>query len=513
MSHTIRYLALLFLVSTVLSQAISPAQKFSAKVSIPTRQVISPPKVKFRKILIKVGANGRAVAQKPAAKLRTTARKVVTTARVAVRAAAPKRVVVRAAAARPVVKKVIRGQVVQKVVRAVPVAKVAAVKRVQVNSTAFAWKNFMNIGGNSVGVSGAAMSAKYIASLFKKLESRAKSADVLYRKSRQAALAIYSKIQAQRNWVKGGINSLKKSADSNLLKSATTLQQILQESNVKPKVVVKKVVRVVRKVAPKSNVRVAVRRAPRRRLAIFVSQEIERKLLNQIFQASTPSRNLADAKLTKQQLLANVNKTRLLANTAAKKVGLALSQLKARQDDDVGKKGLSRRSPGVINTYTSGQYQIKTANVVLQKLLQMWNMARNGMAKARAIRLRTEKEIAVARAVTAKYLTAISQSMASVAKPVARVAARPVARVVARPVARIIRKPAVRVAAPVAVRVVKRVAVKPKVTIKLKGKKGKVTIKVKGKKGKKGKVSKKDKKKADKKKKKADKKKKKADKK
>jgi len=333
------------------------------------------------------------------------------------------------------------------------------------------------------------MSAKYIASLFKKLETRAKAADALYRKSRQAALAIYRKIQSQRKWVKGGINSLKKSADSNLLKSAQTLQQILQQANVKPQAPVKRVVPVIQRAVPKSTVRVNVRKAPRRRLGILVSQTMEQKLLNQIFHASAPARNLP--MLNKQQLIANVAKTRQSAANAANRANQALSQLKVRQDNDIGKPGLSGPSSNLTTATASGVYNVKRANTVLGKLLQMWTMAKNGMAKARAIRLRIEKEIAVARTVTANYLSMISKGMTHIAPQKVAVAGRPVAQVAAK--VRVIRRPTVQPLRPVVVqRVVKKVVAAPK----------KVVVKVK--------LSKKAKKAAEKKKKKVEKKKKEA---
>lgn len=155
---------------------------------------------------------------------------------------------------------------------------------------AIAWKNYPNLGAGSTGglsLSGAAMSAKYIASLFKKLEARAHAADVLYRKSRQAALAIYNKIQQQRTWVKNGITSLRKSADGNLLQSAGALQQILTQANVKPavkkfapKVVAKKVVPSVARVnVRKIGRRLTLAQAPKSK---FADPIMEQKLLQQI---------------------------------------------------------------------------------------------------------------------------------------------------------------------------------------------------------------------------------------
>ena len=118
----------------------------------------------------------------------------------------------------------------------------------------------------------------------------------------------------------------------------------------------------------------------------------------------------------------------------------------------------------------SGLYNVKKANGVLGKLLQMWAIARNGMARARAIRLNIEKEIAVARTVTAAFLSKISKGMGHI--PIQAVAApRPVAKVAAKVAAkvRVIRAPArIPVRPTLAKKAVLRVAAKPKVVVKAK---------------------------------------------
>jgi hypothetical protein len=100
----------------------------------------------------------------------------------------------------------------------------------------------------------------------------------------------------------------------------------------------------------------------------------------------------------------------------------------------------------------------------------MWTIARNGMARARAIRLNIEKEIAVARTVTAAFLSRISKGMGHI--PLQAVAApRPVVKVAAKVAAnvRVIRKPTTIPAPPtLAKKAVLRVAAKPKVVVKAK---------------------------------------------
>jgi hypothetical protein len=100
----------------------------------------------------------------------------------------------------------------------------------------------------------------------------------------------------------------------------------------------------------------------------------------------------------------------------------------------------------------------------------MWTIARNGMARARAIRLNIEKEIAVARTVTAAFLSRISKGMGHI--PLQAVAApRPVAKVAAKVAAnvRVIRKPTTIPAPPtLAKKAVLRVAANPKVVVKAK---------------------------------------------
>jgi hypothetical protein len=100
----------------------------------------------------------------------------------------------------------------------------------------------------------------------------------------------------------------------------------------------------------------------------------------------------------------------------------------------------------------------------------MWTIARNGMAKARAIRLIIEKEIAVARIVTAAFLSRISKGMGHI--PLQVVATpRPVAKVAAKVAAnvRVIRKPTTIPAPPtLAKKAVLRVAAKPNVVVKAK---------------------------------------------
>jgi hypothetical protein len=104
----------------------------------------------------------------------------------------------------------------------------------------------------------------------------------------------------------------------------------------------------------------------------------------------------------------------------------------------------------------------------------MWTIARNGMARARAIRLSIEKEIAVARTVTAAFLSRISKGMGHIPlqavatpKPVAKVTAKVAPKVAAN--VRVIRKPTTIPAPPIlAKKAVLKVAAKPKVVVKAK---------------------------------------------
>ena len=293
MSTFTKWIVLLSVLSTLVCGQITPAMKHSAKVTLPTAASIiqSSPVVKFRKILIKVGANGQKAVVKPATKTTNTVAKVVSTIRRSTGkvGGVVKTIVTPGVKTVPVVQRVIKGAVAVAGKRVV-LARPAMAAPVQIGNP-IAWKNYPVLGAGSKGglsLSGAAMSAKYIASLFKKLEGRAHAADALYKKSRQAALAIYAKIQQQRAWVKNGINSLRKSADGNLLQSAGALQQILTQANVKP--AVKKVaVKVVAKKVIPSTVRVNVRKIGRRRLLLaqapkskFADPIMEQNLLKQI---------------------------------------------------------------------------------------------------------------------------------------------------------------------------------------------------------------------------------------
>jgi hypothetical protein len=294
MPSAMKWIVLLSVLSTFICGLITPAMMHSAKVTLPTAPSVtqSSPVVKFRKILIKVGANGQKPVVQPATKTTNTVPNVVNMMRRnAGNVSGVNTIVTRGVnTAVPAVQKVIKGAVAGK---RVVLTKPAVVAPVQMGN-AIAWKNYPVLGAGSKGrlsLSGAAMSAKYIASLFRKLEARAHAADVLYRKSRQAALAIYNKIQQQRAWVKNGITSLRKSADGNLLKSAGALQQILTQANVKPavkklalkvapKVVAKKVVPSVARVnVRKIGRRLTLAQAPKSK---FADPIMEQKLLKQI---------------------------------------------------------------------------------------------------------------------------------------------------------------------------------------------------------------------------------------
>lgn len=285
-----KWIVLLSVLSTFICGQITPAMRHSAKVTLPTAPSVtqSSPVVKFRKILIKVGANGQKPVVQPAPKTTNTVPNVVNTIRrSAGKVGGVNTIVTRGVnTAVPVVQRVIKGAVAGK---RVVLTKPAVAAPVQMGN-AIAWKNYPVLGAGSKGglsLSGAAMSAKYIASLFKKLEGRAHAADVLYRKSRQAALAIYNKIKQQRAWVKNGITSLRKSADGNLLQSAGALQQILTQANVKPtvkkvapKVVAKKVIPSVARVNVRKIGRIlTLAQAPKSK---FADPIMEQKLLKQI---------------------------------------------------------------------------------------------------------------------------------------------------------------------------------------------------------------------------------------
>ncbi len=132
MPSAMKWIVLLSVLSTFICGLITPAMMHSAKVTLPTAPSVtqSSPVVKFRKILIKVGANGQKTVVKPATKTTNTITKVVKTIR---RSAGKvggvvKTIVTPGVKTVPVVRKMIKGAVAGKrVVRTKP-AVVAPLK-------------------------------------------------------------------------------------------------------------------------------------------------------------------------------------------------------------------------------------------------------------------------------------------------------------------------------------------------------------------------------------------------